>query len=73
MIRAYRTFEAQAFGKPDGTRVQMTCYAAECNGAIDPSAEVEELRWIRSDFPYDLLSVKDIMILEDIKAQDLID
>ena len=72
-IRAYGTFEAQAFGKPAGTRVRMTCYAAKCDGAIEPSAEVEELRWIRSDFSYDLLSVTGIMILEDLKAQDLID
>ena len=71
-IRAYGTFEAQAFGKPAGTRVRMTCYAAECDGAIEPSAEVEELCWIRSDFSYDLLSVTGIMILEDLKAQDII-
>ena len=73
MIMAYETFEEKAFGKPAGTRVQMTRYAAECDGAIELSAEEEELHWIRSDFSYDLLSVTGIMILKYLKAQDLID
>eukprot|EP00568_Trieres_chinensis_P001564 CAMPEP_0183298190 /NCGR_PEP_ID=MMETSP0160_2-20130417/5290_1 /TAXON_ID=2839 ORGANISM="Odontella Sinensis, Strain Grunow 1884" /NCGR_SAMPLE_ID=MMETSP0160_2 /ASSEMBLY_ACC=CAM_ASM_000250 /LENGTH=177 /DNA_ID=CAMNT_0025460171 /DNA_START=23 /DNA_END=556 /DNA_ORIENTATION=+ len=72
-IRPYGVFEAQAFGKPEGTAVRLTCYSAECEGTPVPSAEVEELKWIRSDFSRELLSVTGVMLLDDLKAKDLID
>ena len=72
-IRPYGVFEAQAFGKPEGTMVRMTCYMADFAGELKPSEEVEELAWIDSSFDKEKLSVTGIMILEDLKQNDLID
>ena len=72
-IQKYGVFEAQAFGKPAGTMVRMTCYTADFLGDLRPSEEVEELAWIDSTFDKEKLSVTGIMILEDLKQKDLID
>ena len=72
-IKSYGVFEAQAFGKPPGTVVRMTCYTADYEGTLQPSEEVEELLWIRSDFSPNKLTVTGQMILGDLKERDLID
>ena len=72
-IRPYGVFEAQAFGKPAGTMVRMTCYTADYLGNHQASEEVEELTWIDSTFDKEKLTVTGIMILEDLKKKDLID
>mmetsp|Transcript_25896 Transcript_25896/g.29814 ORF Transcript_25896/g.29814 Transcript_25896/m.29814 type:complete len:163 (-) Transcript_25896:590-1078(-) len=72
-IRPYGVFQAQAFGKPEGTMVRMTCYTSDYSGELQPSAEVEELRWIDSTCPHNDLSVTGIMILEDLKEKGLVD
>jgi len=74
-IRPYTTpvFEAQAFGKPDGTMVRMTCFTSDYAGDITPSNEIEEVRWIDSAFPHTNLSVTGVVILNDLKARGLID
>lgn len=72
-IKPYGVFQAQAFGKPEGTMVRMTCYAADYTGDLKASAEIEELKWISSDFEHKQLTVTGIMILEDLKAKGLID
>jgi 8-oxo-dGTP diphosphatase len=46
-IEYVETFRAQADGKPEGTIVRMTCYQAKFRGEITPSAEIEEVIWIR--------------------------
>jgi 8-oxo-dGTP pyrophosphatase MutT (NUDIX family) len=40
------TFEAQAHGHATGVLVRMTCYAADYEGTLTPSNEVEELAWL---------------------------
>ena len=72
-IESYGVFEAQAFGKPEGTMVRMTCYRADFEGTLTPTSEVEELRWIDSGCPESDLSVTGLMILKDLKEKDLID
>jgi 8-oxo-dGTP diphosphatase len=72
-IRPYGVFQAQAFGKPEGTMVRMTCYQANFKGTLTASEEIEELRWVSSDCPRELLTVTGIMILEDLKQNNLID
>ena len=72
-IKPYGVFEAQAFGKPEGTMVRMTCYTADFEGTLTPSNEIEELRWIDSTCPHSDLSVTGVMILEDLKAKGLVD
>ena len=73
-IRPYGVFEAQAFGKPVGTMVRMTCYeAGNYQGTLKASEEVEELEWIDSKFPVEKLTITGIMVLNYLKAKDLID
>jgi len=79
-IEPYGTFQAQAFGKPDGTMVRMTCFQVfpreaeiELESLVKPSEEVEELSWIDSTFDREKLTVTGIMILEDLKEKKLID
>ena len=72
--------KAQAFGKPEGTMVRMTCFRVtpvetefQIAEMVKPNEEIEELLWITSDFDRAKLTVTGIMILEDLKAKDLID
>ncbi|KAL7553201.1 hypothetical protein ACHAWF_016483 [Thalassiosira exigua] len=78
-IESYGTFEAQAYGKPEGTMVRMTCYRIsprdaeiELEKLVEASSEVEELKWIDSSFDKEKLTVTGIMILEDLKEKGLI-
>ncbi|CAE8596256.1 unnamed protein product, partial [Polarella glacialis] len=71
-IKPYGVFQAQAFGKPEGTMVRMTCYEADYDGSLTPSNEIEELKWITSN-DKGLLSVTGVMIVEDLVAKGLID
>ncbi|NBA77743.1 NUDIX domain-containing protein [Emticicia sp. ODNR4P] len=41
------TFEAQAHGHPEGVMVKMTCYGGKYVGDLKPSAEIEEIQWLR--------------------------
>ena len=72
-IQPYGTFQAQAFGKPSGTMVRITCYTADFEGDLKPNEEVEELAWIQSNFSPDKLTLTGTMILEDLKQKGLID
>jgi 8-oxo-dGTP diphosphatase len=40
-------FTAQADGKPEGTRVRLTCYFAESSGVLAAAAEIAEIAWLR--------------------------
>lgn len=40
-------FEAQADGRPDGTRVRSRCYFGAVEGIPAPAAEIEALAWMR--------------------------
>ena len=75
-IHLYGVFEAQAYGKPPGTMVRITGYTADYDNnseELQPSSEIEELKWISSSFSYDKLTETGIMILEDLKEKDLVD
>jgi 8-oxo-dGTP pyrophosphatase MutT (NUDIX family) len=45
-VRFLRTFEAQAHGQPEGVVVRMTCYEADYEGSLEPSAEIDEIAWL---------------------------
>ena len=80
-IQPYGVFEAQAFGKPEGTMVRTTCYTAEYSGRLQPHQEIEELCWVDSagltgecdGVSRELLTVSGLLILDDLKAKGLID
>ena len=79
-IESYGIFEAQAYGKPEGTMVRITCYREVPRDAelrleklVTASEEVEELKWINSSFDREKLTVTGIMILDDLKEKALID
>ena len=78
-IEPYGTFEAQAYGKPEGTMVRMQCYRVtpveaelELARLVTASEEVEELMWIDSTFNRSKLTVTGIMILDDLHEKGLI-
>lgn len=72
-IQPYGTFSAEAFGKPKGTMVRMSCFIADYEGTLTPNEEVEELAWIQSDCPDEKLTITGKMILKDLKDKNLID
>lgn len=64
-IDFYGVFEAPAHGKPLGTMVRMTCYTADFDGELIPSAEIAELDF----FTYaqkEKTSEVDHLIFEDL-------
>lgn len=71
-IQYYGTFEAQAYGKPDGTFVKITCYSADYEGNLQAHAEIEELGWFTFN-DKERTSITGRLILEDLKRQNLID
>ena len=80
IVKPYGTFEAQAYGKPLGTVVRLTCFRIsprdaelELEHLVKASEEVEELNWIDSSFDRKKLTVTGIMILEDLTNKNIID
>ena len=53
--------------------VRMSCFTAEYRGTLTANEEIEELRWVTSSCPHSDLSVTGVMILDDLKANDMID
>lgn len=45
-LRLLHVFEAQAHGQPEGVLVRMTCYAGDYEGALQASAEIDEIAWL---------------------------
>lgn len=79
-IQSFGTFEAQAYGKSEGTKVRLSCFRVtprdaelELEHMVKASEEVEELKWIDSSFDREKLTVTGIMILDDLKRKGLID
>ena len=70
-MKYYGTFEAQAHGKAEGVIVKMTCYTAEFEGELVPSAEVEKLIWLDYN-DLDKISPVDQFIFEDLYQKGLI-
>ncbi len=71
-ISYYKTFAAQAHGKPENVFVRIKFYTAEFSGQPQPASEIEELAYL--DFSvYDDLSETGKLILKDLKDSGLID
>lgn len=51
------TFKAQSDGAKKGVIVKMTCYKAEYDGRMEPTSEIEEIRW---------LNYKDLDIVSEV-------
>lgn len=78
-LQLYGVFQAQAFGKPEGTMVRMTCYRIcpreaelELVNLVKANSEIEELKWIDYGFEREKLTVTGIMILDDLKEKNLL-
>jgi ADP-ribose pyrophosphatase YjhB (NUDIX family) len=71
-IQKYSVFEAQAHGKPVGTIIRMTCFTANHNGTLKPSAEIEKLDYLSYDQKF-LTSPVDHLIMDDLKKKGLIE
>lgn len=44
-VKHYGTFQAQAYGKPEGVIVSTICYHADIKGKPKPTSEVEKVRF----------------------------
>jgi len=51
------TFKAQSDGAKEGVIVKMTCYKAQYEGTIEPTSEIEEIKW---------LNYKDLDIISEV-------
>ena len=71
-IQYYGTFEAQAYGKPEGTMVRITCYTGAFEGEIKPASEIAEVRYFTSA-DRELTSITGQLILDDLQQKNLID
>lgn len=45
-IKYFGTFKAQADSHKVSVIVKMTCYTAEYEGILEPSNEIEEIKWL---------------------------
>jgi 8-oxo-dGTP diphosphatase len=70
-IQYFGNFRAQAHGHPEGVMVNMSCYTAAYSGNLQPSAEIEEMRWM-TYADIDEVSQVDILIFEHLKEQFLL-
>lgn len=70
-IKLFGTFEAQAHGKPEGTVVRMACYTASFTGALNPSSEVQEFKYVNYSWKEKSTPV-DKLIFDDLKNKGLI-
>ncbi|TSC77768.1 MAG: NUDIX hydrolase [Parcubacteria group bacterium Gr01-1014_29] len=71
-IKYVGVFSAQAHGKPEGIIVRMICYSSECEGAIRPSSEIEEIIWCNHK-DREKSSPVDKIIFDWLKERDLIE
>lgn len=71
-IKKYGVFAAQAHGKPKGTVVRMTCYMADYQGTLTPSAEIEKLNFFEYARKLETSHV-DYLIFDDLKQKGLIE
>lgn len=71
-ISYYATFEAQAYGKPNGVNVRITCYTASYTGVISPGQEIAEAKYFSyNEVPKTTLTGQ--KILDDLREKGLID
>lgn len=70
-IKYYGTFEAQAHGKAEGILVKMTCYMASFEGNVQPSSEIQEIKWLTYN-DLNKISPVDKLIFKDLYEKGLI-
>lgn len=70
-VKYFGTFEAQAHGKAEGILVKMTCYFAEFDGNIEPSSEIEEIKWLTYN-DLDKISPVDKLIFNELHSKMLL-
>lgn len=66
------TFEAQAHGHPEGVMVKMTCYGGKYVGDLKPSAEIEEIQWLKYA-DQDKIAEVDKLIFDYLREKGLLD
>lgn len=70
-IKYYGTFVAQAYGKPIGVKVRMTCYAAGFSGTFKANSEIGKIDFFDSTTK-EPLSPVDYLIFADLKNKNFI-
>ena len=71
-IRYYNTFQAQAYGKPEGGLVRLTCYTADFNDIPIPHNEIAAFDYF--DFAQKPRTTPaSFLIFDDLKQKGLLD
>ena len=63
------TFKAKSDGAKDGVLVKMTCYKAKYEGILEPTSEIEEIRWLNYK-DLDIISEVDKKIFKFLKERE---
>lgn len=73
-IKRYGEFAAQAYLKPEGTKVKLTCFMADFSGVIKPSSEIEAIEYFTSEEYFNLPEKvpAGYLIFSDLKEKGLI-
>nr|WP_042938465.1 NUDIX domain-containing protein [Rhodococcus sp. AW25M09] len=73
--RPLGVFECQAWGHPDGTSLEMTCFLADLSNEPTPTSEIAEIRYFTRDeyAAMDDVAPGSLMVFDRMKALDLID
>ena len=66
------TFVAQSDGAKEGVLVKMTCYSAKYEGVLEPTSEIEEIRWLNYQ-DLDIISEVDKKIFTYLKDRGDLD
>jgi 8-oxo-dGTP diphosphatase len=66
------TFKAQSDGAIEGVIVKMTCYKAEYDGIMEPTSEIEEIRWLNYK-DLDIISEVDKKIFKFLKESGILE
>ncbi len=70
-VALYGVFEAQADGKPEGTKVRMTCYTAQFVGKLQEASEIGEYAYVGYAWK-EKSSPVDRLIFDDLFRKNLI-
>lgn len=71
-IRYYGTVEDQAWGKPEGTMIRLSCYTADHAGTLQPNGEIERIDYLSyKDKP--MTTATGQLIFDELKAKGLLE
>ncbi len=74
-IKYYGVFEAQAYGKPQGVYVQMTCYTGDFKGEPKEGNEIKKVDYFNYKEYYAMPETAPVvrLVYDELKKKNLLD